>query len=308
MHYFLILFAAGLTSWPLVQILLGISTVNLDGEKSLAPFEVFSLLLESLTWFSMLCMLSVETKVYVWNFRWYTRFGIIYAVVAQATLYRFEFALRPFYKGYIFEICTIHFASQVFFSVLSVFHVPDLVPYVEYLPLPNDDLQGSMDYGTLLGKEQICPELRANIVSRIFYCWITPLMKQGYKRPIVEADIWKLDQWDQTEQLYKNFQRCWEEECTKEKPSLLRALNKSLGARFWLGGIFKIGNDASQFVGPTFLNLLLQSMQRGDPAWIGYIYAASIFFGVANTSKMFCVWGFVLVQLWLQLSFVKLYG
>ncbi|KAJ6728190.1 ABC TRANSPORTER C FAMILY MEMBER 1 [Salix koriyanagi] len=41
-----------------------------------------------------------------------------------------------------------------------------------------------------------------------------------------------------------------------------------------------IGNDASQFVGPLILNQLLKSMQEGDPAWIGYVYAFSIFAGV----------------------------
>lgn len=43
----------------------------------------------------------------------------------------------------------------------------------------------------------------------------------------------------------------------------------------------EIGNDLSQFVGPVLLNHLLQSMQRGDPAWIGYIYAFLIFVGVS---------------------------
>ncbi|XP_042486678.1 ABC transporter C family member 2-like [Macadamia integrifolia] len=110
---------------------------------------------------------------------------------------------------------------------------------------------------------------------------MTPLMQQGYKRPITEKDVWKLDTWDRTETLYSNFQRCWLEESQRPKPWLLRALHCSLGGRFWLGGLFKIGNDLSQFVGPLVLNLLLQSMQRGDPAWIGYIYAFSIFAGVA---------------------------
>ncbi|XP_065882186.1 ABC transporter C family member 2-like isoform X2 [Euphorbia lathyris] len=42
-----------------------------------------------------------------------------------------------------------------------------------------------------------------------------------------------------------------------------------------------IGNDLSQFVGPLLLNHLLKSMQQGDPAWIGYVYAFSIFLGVS---------------------------
>jgi ABC-type transport system involved in cytochrome bd biosynthesis fused ATPase/permease subunit len=47
-----------------------------------------------------------------------------------------------------------------------------------------------------------------------------------------------------------------------------------------LAGIFKIGNDLSQFVGPVILSHLLRSMQEGDPAWVGYVYAFIIFVGV----------------------------
>jgi ATP-binding cassette subfamily C (CFTR/MRP) protein 1 len=83
-------------------------------------------------------------------------------------------------------------------------------------------------------------------------------MQQGYKRPITDKDIWKLDSWDETETLYSRFQKCWNDELRKPKPWLLRALHSSLWGRFWLGGFFKIGNDASQFVGPLILNLLLE--------------------------------------------------
>ncbi|KAI3937783.1 hypothetical protein MKW98_024549, partial [Papaver atlanticum] len=109
---------------------------------------------------------------------------------------------------------------------------------------------------------------------------MTPLMQKGYSRPITEKDVWRLDTWDQTETLNARFQSCWLKESQKPRPWLLRALNSSLGGRFWLGGFFKIGNDLSQFVGPVMLNLLLQSMQAGEPARIGYIYAFLIFVGV----------------------------
>ncbi|KAK7307354.1 hypothetical protein VNO77_32745 [Canavalia gladiata] len=42
----------------------------------------------------------------------------------------------------------------------------------------------------------------------------------------------------------------------------------------------RIGNDVSQFLGPLILNQLLLSMQSGDRAWKGYVYAFSIFVGV----------------------------
>ncbi|KAJ6979599.1 ABC transporter C family member 2-like isoform X1 [Populus alba x Populus x berolinensis] len=136
------------------------------------------------------------------------------------------------------------------------------------------------EYEELPGGEYICPERHASIISKIVFGWMSPLMKLGYRRPITEKDVWKLDTWDRTETLNDRFQKCWAEELRKPKPWLLRALNSSLGGRFWWGGFWKIGNDASQFVGPLVLNQLLKSMQEGDPAWIGYVYAFSIFAGV----------------------------
>lgn len=34
---------------------------------------------------------------------------------------------------------------------------------------------------------------------------MTPLMQQGFKRPITDKDIWKLDSWDETETLYNQY-------------------------------------------------------------------------------------------------------
>ncbi|VAH23047.1 unnamed protein product [Triticum turgidum subsp. durum] len=137
-------------------------------------------------------------------------------------------------------------------------YLPSLDPYLGYTPIRSEVLVDNTDYEPLPGGEQICPERHANIFSWIFFSWMTPLMQQGYSRPITDNDIWKLDNWDETETLYSRFQKCWNDELQKPKPWLLRALHSSLGGRFWLGGFFKIGNDASQFVGPTILSLLLE--------------------------------------------------
>jgi hypothetical protein len=34
---------------------------------------------------------------------------------------------------------------------------------------------------------------------------MTPLMQQGYRRPITDKDIWKLDSWDEAETLYTRY-------------------------------------------------------------------------------------------------------
>ncbi|KAJ7552374.1 hypothetical protein O6H91_06G052700 [Diphasiastrum complanatum] len=280
-HYFLITLAAFNVLLPLIQVILGISIVNVDRERSLAPFEIESSLLSSLTWLTIACMLYFETKAYVREYMWLFRFGMLYALVAQAVKFQFIFGLRDIYNRQVFQIYVSHVISQVIFGVIAICNFPDVIPLSIYIPIQVDPSQiVELDYEALPGAEQVCPERHANIFSRILFEWMTPLMKKGYKKPLGERDIWQLDTWDRTEELYANFQRCWVAESTKTRPRLLRALNNSLGSRFWLGGIFKIGNDLSQFVGPVFLGFLLQSMQNGEPVWKGYIYAASIFLGV----------------------------
>lgn len=287
MTYFLACLSTCIAILPLVQIALGISFVNVDGGSSLPPYEIVTSLVTSLTWFMMTFVLYRESKLYVTEFRWYVRFGVIYVLVAQATMFRFIFDLRDYYSLFLIGLYSGFFALQIAFGLFSVFYVPETRPHEGYsqaLAADNEiDTPNNADYEPLLSKEEgfeFFPERRANIVSRILFSWMTPLMKLGFKRPLVDSDIWQLDEWDQAEVLYNDFQLCWEKELTKSKPWLLRAIHRSNGLRFWLGGIFKIGNDASQFVGPVCLNLLLASMENGDPTWIGYIYAASIFVGV----------------------------
>ncbi|KAJ4703013.1 ABC transporter C family member 2-like [Melia azedarach] len=278
-NYMLGLLAGYCTAEPLFRLIMGISVLDLDGQTGLAPFEILSLIIEALAWFSMLVMIGLETKVYIREFRWFVRFGVIYTLVGDAVLVNLILSVRNFYDSSVLYLYMSEVIVQALFGLLLLLYVPDLDPYPGYTPMRMEFIDDAA-YEELPGGEQICPERHANIFSSIVFSWMNPLMEQGYKRFITEKDIWKLDTWDRTETLNNKFQKCWDKESQRQKPWLLRAVNSSLGGRFWWGGFWKIGNDASQFVGPLVLNQLLQSMQRGDPAWIGYIYAFSIFVGV----------------------------
>ncbi|EES12878.1 hypothetical protein BDA96_06G240300 [Sorghum bicolor] len=267
---------------PLYRIATGTSIMNLDGQPGLAPFEIVSLIIESAAWCCMLVMILLETRIYINEFRWYIRFVVIYVMVGEAAMFNLVLSVRQYYSSSsIFYLYCSEIACQLLFGILMVVYLPSVDPYPGYTPIRNEVLVDNTDYEPLPGGEQICPERHVNVFARIFFSWMTPLMQQGFRRPITDKDIWKLDSWDETETLYSQFQKCWNDELRKPKPWLLRALHSSLWGRFWLGGFFKIGNDASQFVGPLVLNLLLESMQKGDPSWSGYIYAFSIFAGVS---------------------------
>ncbi|KAJ9163266.1 hypothetical protein P3X46_022952 [Hevea brasiliensis] len=279
-NYMLALLTGLCTAEPLFRLVMGVSIFNLDGQISLAPFEIVSLIIEAFAWFSMLLMVGLETKIYIRQFRWYVRFGVIYVLVGEAAMLNIIFSMSDYYSRFVLYTYISAIFCQVLFGLLLLVYIPNLDPYPGYTILQPESPENG-EYEALPGAEQICPERHVNLFSRIYFGWITPLMQQGYRKPITEKDVWKLDTWDQAETLIKKFQRCWVEESRKPKPWLLRALNNSLGKRFWLGGFFKIGNDLSQFVGPVLLNHLLKSMQRGDPAWIGYVYAFLIFLGVS---------------------------
>ncbi|KAG8385226.1 hypothetical protein BUALT_Bualt03G0020100 [Buddleja alternifolia] len=278
-NYVLGLLALYCTAEPLFRLVMGISAFDVDGQRGLAPYEMVSLIIEAVTWCSILVMIGLETKIYVRESRWSLRFGVIYALVGDAVMLNLAFTVREFYEWSVLYLYVSEVVVQVLFGVLLLVYVPDLDPYPGYSPLQAESSDNTA-YEELPGWEQVCPERQANIFSKITFAWMSPIMQLGYKRPLTEKDVWKLDTWDRTETLNDSFQKSWAEEIRKPKPWLLRALNRSLGGRFWFGGFWKIGNDCSQFIGPLILNRLLQSMQRGDPAWIGYIYAFSIFVGV----------------------------
>uniref|UniRef100_A0A5B6ZCD8 ABC-type xenobiotic transporter n=1 Tax=Davidia involucrata TaxID=16924 RepID=A0A5B6ZCD8_DAVIN len=279
-NYMLGLLAGYCAAEPLFTLVMGISIFNLDGQTGLAPFEMVSLIIEAFAWCSMLIMIGVETKIYIREFRWYVRFGVIYVLVGDAVMLNLILSAKDFYPRSVLYFSISKFFCQVLFGVFLLVHIPHLDLYPGYIPMWTESLDDT-GYEALLGGEHICPERHVNIFSTIYFGWMTPLMQRGYKRPITEKDVWKLDTWDRTETLNKKFQSCWAEESQRTKPWILRALNRSLGGRFWCGGIFKIGSDLSQFVGPVLLNHLLTSMERGDPAWIGCIYAFLIFVGVS---------------------------
>nr|XP_016444866.1 PREDICTED: ABC transporter C family member 2-like [Nicotiana tabacum] len=278
-NYMLGLLAAYCTAEPLFRLVMGMSALNVDGQPGLSPYEIISLTIEALAWCSMLVMIVLETKVYVREARWSVRFGVIYSLVGDVVMLNLILTVKEYYNGSVLYLYISEVAVQVLFGLLLLFYIPNMDPYPGYSPLRSESFDNTT-YEELPEAEQICPERHANIFAKITFSWMNPLMQLGYKRPLTEKDVWKLDTWDRTETLNNSFQKSWAEEAQRPKPWLLRALNRSLGGRFWWGGFWKIGNDASQFIGPLILNQLLQSMQRGDPAWIGYIYAFTIFVGV----------------------------
>lgn len=129
--------------------------------------------------------------------------------------------------------------------------------------------------------QNICPEFRSNLYSRLTFSWISPFMKTGYQRPLDESDLWRLDEPDRTVDLTNKFREHWQEELKdKEKASLPRALMKTIGNLFLAAIPFKLIVDASQFVSPFAIDLILDSARNDQSRWIGYSYSLAMFLGL----------------------------
>ncbi|KAH9796196.1 ABC transporter C family member 2 [Citrus sinensis] len=214
--------------------------------------------------------------------RWYVRFGVIYVLVGDAVILNLIIPMRDYYSRITLYLYISMVFCQALFGILILVYIPNLDPYPGYT-IMQPEFVDNAEYEALPGGEHVCPERNASILSRTSFGWMTPLLQLGYKKPITEKDVWKLDTWDQTEILIEKcaFIASLAISCPRFS-KIVAVLNvDKLSSTLRNSWSVEIGNDISQFVGPVLLNRLLQSMQRGDPAWIGYIYAFLIFVGVS---------------------------
>lgn len=75
-------------------------------------------MIEALTWCSMLVMIGLETKVYVCEFRWFVRFGVIYALIGDAVMFNLIFSMKDFYNR--FELYTIIYLHHFLWCTVLV--------------------------------------------------------------------------------------------------------------------------------------------------------------------------------------------
>ncbi|KAH9796217.1 ABC transporter C family member 2 [Citrus sinensis] len=263
-NYMLGFLAAYCTAEPLFQLIMGISALDLDGQSGLAPFEVWSDL-----YFGRGCCdgqpHSVSEELLQQKF--FNSCGL-------NTVGKDRLTITSCFCSSVLYLYMSEVIVQALFGLLLLVYVPELDPYPGYTPM-RTELVDDAEYEELPGGEQICPERQANIFSRIFFSWMNPLMKKGYEKFITEKDVWKLDTWDQTETLNN--------QCVLVFYTEFYCLQLAWSVMSFVDHVV----CGASFIEPTLTGLLLffpmpssLSMQQDGPAWIGYIYAFSIFVGV----------------------------
>ncbi|KAI8975515.1 multi drug resistance-associated protein MRP [Mycotypha africana] len=158
------------------------------------------------------------------------------------------------------------FFTVSFFLSCTIFILENLPrPKSQYIMLEEDELDS--------------PEERTNIFGRLTFSWMTPLMRLGYKHPLTMDDLWNLKSDDQSVNVGAEFQKNWQKELKKSKPSLLRALVMTLGGPFALAAALQ---DILQFTQPMLLKQLMvwvtsYNSPEPRPAYQGVLISIAMF-------------------------------
>ncbi|KAK0054448.1 multidrug resistance-associated protein 4, partial [Biomphalaria pfeifferi] len=141
------------------------------------------------------------------------------------------------------------------------------------------------------------PTLSANIFSRTLFCWLDPLFKKGYKRPLEDTDLYNVCPSDSSEYLGNKLEDEWNKQLKKGgKPSLLKALMRTFGLQYMLVGLVVFFEEATKVVQPLLLGGLIRYFTPDSPvskkeAWL-YAMGVSlcaIVLAITHHPYFFCV-------------------
>ncbi|KAG1678468.1 Multidrug resistance-associated protein 1 [Nymphon striatum] len=112
------------------------------------------------------------------------------------------------------------------------------------------------------------PENFASYFSQIWFWWIFPLMLKGSKKTLLNEDVYDLNEESQAKILADEL------EDNLKGSSLLKALFKQFGLRFFLASVVISFSSLLAFVTPLIINTLIDFISSDEPLWRGVLYAA----------------------------------
>ncbi|KAJ1988194.1 hypothetical protein H4R33_002526 [Dimargaris cristalligena] len=133
------------------------------------------------------------------------------------------------------------------------------------------------------------PETNANILSKLVYWWLNPLMALGYRMPLESYDLYDLDRKQSAPYISEKFNASWAKELAHPTPALWRALNRVFGRQFWsAGGLLllyfgcQIGSpllvqEIINYVSLSYFSHLTGLAERDQREWYGYVMMATLF-------------------------------
>ncbi|RVE57953.1 hypothetical protein OJAV_G00204270 [Oryzias javanicus] len=130
------------------------------------------------------------------------------------------------------------------------------------------------------------PSASANLLSKIFFCWLSPLFRTGYRRKLEEEDMFKVLPEDASSRLGEELQRYWTQEVHQAKkdlrpPKFSKALIHCYWRSYSLIGLYIFLEEVIKVIQPVLLGKLIEYFESCDsarpvPVYDAYSYAAGI--------------------------------
>ncbi|KAK3762198.1 hypothetical protein RRG08_057436 [Elysia crispata] len=121
------------------------------------------------------------------------------------------------------------------------------------------------------------PILTANLLSKIWYCWLNPLFTRGYKGWLDESDMFNVCADDSSKITGERLESAWSKELVRQRtgkqPSYLRALLRAYGVQYMLLGLIALFEEMVKLCQPLLLVELLDYFTSNSPrtraeAWL----------------------------------------
>ncbi|XP_055086826.1 ATP-binding cassette sub-family C member 4-like isoform X2 [Periophthalmus magnuspinnatus] len=125
------------------------------------------------------------------------------------------------------------------------------------------------------------PLATANLLSKIFFCWLNPLFKVGYDRKLEEEDMYKVLPEDASDKLGEELQWYWDLEVKQaakdlRSPSFGKALIYCFWKSYSLIGIYMFIEEIIRIIQPVLLGKLIEYFESTSDISEAYSYAAGI--------------------------------
>ncbi|KAI8633111.1 ATP-binding cassette transporter protein [Xylariaceae sp. FL1651] len=125
---------------------------------------------------------------------------------------------------------------------------------------PNPLLWGSVP--PVPKEKQESREASAGFFSRLTFQWMAPLMNVGYKRPLEQADLWKVNPKRSADKMTTKCIESFERRVKNgDKYPLLWAIHETFFWEFWVGGICQLTASIFQVLSPFVLRYLIAFAQ-----------------------------------------------
>ncbi|CAN8095998.1 unnamed protein product [Discula destructiva] len=108
-------------------------------------------------------------------------------------------------------------------------------------------------------ERDVSPEYKASFLSRLFFTWQGSLMRTGYKRPLQQNDLWKVNPDRSVYKMSADVKAAFERRHKAgSQYALILALNEVYFREFWLGGLCQLFSTLFQTFAPFTLRYLIK--------------------------------------------------